>query len=71
MTQKTRKSPLSTRHRLTARHANRLWHAGWQYREFFGHAFVDDDPDKGCIHGCPGCFFDKVVCEIREEFDGL
>lgn len=51
---------------LTQGQANKLWHAGWQYREIVGHLFVDGNPDKGCINGCPGCYFDATVREIQD-----
>lgn len=54
----------------TQSQTNRLWHAGWQYREMFGHVFVDGDPDKGCIHGCPGCYFDATVRDIQDSNTG-
>lgn len=36
----------------------------WRYREYFGHAFVDGNPDLGCIVGCPGCYADPILKAI-------
>lgn len=53
--------PLKTKMDAVLRNRAQLVEILWTYREIFGHAFKDDNADKGCVRGCPGCAMERML----------
>lgn len=53
--------PLKTKMEAVLRNRDQLVEILWTYREVFGHAFKDDNADKGCVTGCPGCAMERML----------